>query len=284
MAYDTYRQTNRGNTYGYGQQRLGSGVARHEGYYDEAQESRKNVGTAERWISALSGGLLLTMGLGKQDATGLAMTLAGSVLLHRGISGHSFIYDAMGNTGQSGRMSQMRGGMQQRMGQAQGQIKERMRDMASEHAVRVEESVTIRKPVAEVYRFWRNLENLPRFMSHLATVKTLGGGRSHWTAKGPAGTKIDWDAMTTDERTNERISWRSLEGSQVPNHGKVEFRETQGGQATEVRVELEYHPPGGAVGAAVAKLFGEEPSQQIRDDLQQLKQKLESGEFVSTGG
>lgn len=301
MTYDSNRQ-NQGSTYGYGQQRLGAGVARHEGDYYEPQGSQKNVGTPERWISALGGGLLLTMGLGKKDATGLAMTLVGSLLLHRGVSGHSFIYDALGNTSlpnqmqgrgqtQDGllgqvqdRMGQVRDTVQERVGQAQEQIKERMQDVTSENPVRVEESVTVNKPVADVYRFWRNLENLPRFMSHLESVKSLGGGRSHWTAKGPAGTSIDWDAMTTDERVNERISWRSLEGSQVPNHGKVEFREAQGGQSTEIRVELEYNPPGGAVGAAVAKLFGEEPSQQIRDDLQQLKQKLESGEFVTTGG
>jgi uncharacterized membrane protein len=149
------------------------------------------------------------------------------------------------------------------------------------NAIHVSKNVTIARPVDEIYRFWRNLENLPRAMSHLESVRQLPNGRSRWTAKGPAGTKIEWDAEILVDRENEIISWRSIEGSDVPNEGTVRFRDL-GGQRTEVKVSLTYHPPGGSIGAAVAKLFGEEPSQQIDEDLRRLKNELESGASVGS--
>lgn len=150
---------------------------------------------------------------------------------------------------------------------------------AGRNAIHVSKNVTIARPVDEIYRFWRNLENLPRAMSHLESVRQLPNGRSRWTAKGPAGSKIEWDAEILVDRENEIISWRSIEGSTVPNEGTVRFRDL-GGQRTEVKVSLTYHPPGGSIGAAVAKLFGEEPSQQIDEDLRHLKERFEKGDAV----
>jgi uncharacterized membrane protein len=141
--------------------------------------------------------------------------------------------------------------------------------------VQVRESIVVNKPVSELYAYWRKLENLPRIMSHLESVTEMGT-RSHWKAKGPLGTSPEWDATITDERKDETISWRSLEGSEVPNEGTVRFIK-RGDSSTEILVSLTYHPPLGPVGAAIAKLFGEEPSQQIRDDLQNFKQSVESG-------
>jgi uncharacterized membrane protein len=143
------------------------------------------------------------------------------------------------------------------------------------NAIFVSKSITIERPVGEIYRFWRNLENLPRAMSHLESVREHPNGRSHWTAKGPAGSKVEWDAEVLVDRENEIISWRSIEGATVPNEGTVRFKDVGNGQRTEVKVSMTYHPPGGALGAAIAKLFGEEPSQQVEEDLRKLKKELE---------
>ncbi len=145
-------------------------------------------------------------------------------------------------------------------------------------------AVTIRRPVEVVYGFWRDFSNLPSFMNHLESVEPSGDGRSHWTANAPAGRTVEWDAEVVEDRPNERIAWRSLEGSDVTNQGVVTFNPVPRGRGTEIRVELTYDPPGGALGAVVAKLFGEEPQQQIRDDLRRLKQVLETGQVVLSEG
>lgn len=154
--------------------------------------------------------------------------------------------------------------------------------------VHVRESVTVNKPVSEVYSYWRNIENLGSIMSYLESVTRLetsvGRERSHWVAKGPAGMRLEWDAEQVEDRENELISWRSVEGADVPNEGSVRFSEAPGGQGTEVRVSLTYHPPGGALGSAVARLFGREPSQEIASDLRRFKQRFETGEISTTKG
>ncbi len=144
--------------------------------------------------------------------------------------------------------------------------------------IKVEESVTINRPVLEVYRFWRNFENLPRFMDHLESVTVSDDTHSHWVAKGPAGTRVEWDAIVHNEVEDELIAWRSLPGAEVNNAGSVHFTPTPEGSGTDVRVVLSYEPPAGKLGAAVAKLLGEEPSQQVADDLRRFKQVLDSGD------
>jgi uncharacterized membrane protein len=144
----------------------------------------------------------------------------------------------------------------------------------------VAQSVTIRQPVEMVYAFWRNFENLPRFMDHLESVRVTGDRQSHWVAKAPAGQTVEWDAEMVEDRRDELIAWRSLPGSSVPNSGQVRFEQAAGGRGTEVHVELRYDPPGGKLGALVAKLFGEEPAQQVAGDLRRLKQVLETGEVL----
>jgi uncharacterized membrane protein len=134
--------------------------------------------------------------------------------------------------------------------------------------------------VEEIYSFWRNFENLPQFMYHLESVQVLGSGRSHWVAKAPGGATVEWDAETIEDRPNERIAWRSLPDADVTNSGSVEFRRAPGDRGTEIHVEIQYEPPAGKLGTLVAKLFGEEPSQQVGDDLRRLKQVLETGEIV----
>ena len=142
--------------------------------------------------------------------------------------------------------------------------------------------VTINKSPDEVYAFWRNFENLPRFMAHLEAVHTFGDRHSHWVAKAPGGTTAEWDAEVIDDIPGRLIAWRSLEGAEVDNNGVVRFERATGGRGTVVNVELRYNPPAGAIGALFAKMFGQDPGQQIAHDLRSLKQILEIGEVVNS--
>ena len=146
--------------------------------------------------------------------------------------------------------------------------------------IRTKRSITVRKPVEEVYAFWRDFENLPRFMRHLESVSVVDERRSHWVAKAPAGTTAEWDAEIVQDRENELISWRSLPGAAVYNAGEVRFNPAPGNRGTEVRITVEYHPPFGKLGSKVAMLFREEPGQQVQDDLRHFKQVMETGEIV----
>jgi len=141
-------------------------------------------------------------------------------------------------------------------------------------------SITVNRPKEEVYRFWRNFENLPRFMRHLESAQATEGKRSHWVAKAPAGMKVEWDAEIVEDKPNELIAWRSLKGSDVDNSGYVYFRSAPAGRGTEIHAQVEYNPPGGALGAAIASFFGEEPGEQIKGDLYRFKQVMETGEVA----
>jgi len=145
--------------------------------------------------------------------------------------------------------------------------------------IHVRRTYTINRQPDVVYGFWRKLENLPRFMKHLEAVEVMDDRRSRWRARGPAGFFIEWEAEITQDRPNELIAWRSLEGSTVPNRGSVRFDPAPGARGTELRVELVYEVLGGRVAQLIAKLFGEEPELQIKDDLRRLKQLLETGEI-----
>ncbi|MEU7843848.1 SRPBCC family protein [Micromonospora sp. NPDC049114] len=155
---------------------------------------------------------------------------------------------------------------------------------ARARVIRMEIAVTVNRSPAEAYRFWRDVENLPKFMAHLESVRADDLRRSHWVARGPAGRHIEWDAEIIDDQPNRSLTWRSLPGARVANAGRVRFVPAPGDRGTEVRVQLRYAPPAGALGRAVAKLFGEEPEQQVRDDLRRFKQVLEAGEVVRSEG
>ena len=169
-------------------------------------------------------------------------------------------------------------------GDSSGAHKRASRGVEGGKGIEVRERVTVNKSASELYRYWRNLSNLPQIMSHLKSVEEQGPKRSHWVAKGPLNTSVEWDAEITEETEPTRIAWRSLEGSQVPNEGSVRFQERPGENSTEVHVHLKYQPPMGPVGMAVAKLFGEEPSQQVGEDLRRFKQRMETGEIATTDG
>ncbi len=146
--------------------------------------------------------------------------------------------------------------------------------------VQVKEAITVNRPPDEAYRFWRDFSNLPRFMAHLESVQVLDDNRSRWKAKAPAGATVEWEAEITEDRPGELIAWRSLQHADVQNAGTVRFSRAPGNRGTEITVELRYEPPGGTLAAMVAKLFGEEPSQQVKSDLRRFKQVMELGEVV----
>lgn len=161
------------------------------------------------------------------------------------------------------------------------QIKEAV---GTEKGIKVEKTVTINKPAEELYAFWRNFENLPKFMQHLKSVTVIDETQSHWVAKAPLNTSVEWDAAILKDEPNHLIAWASKAGADIENTGFIRFNPATGGRGTEVKVVMEYNPPGGSVTAAIAKLFGEEPEQQIGDELNRFKQLMETGEIATTQG
>ena len=151
-------------------------------------------------------------------------------------------------------------------------------------SVRVKKSITINRSPEELYRFWHEFQNLPAFMNDLESVQVTGEKRSHWIAKGPAGKRIEWDAEIIEDRPNELIAWRSLEGSDVENSGSVRFERARGKPGTVIRVEIEYRPPAGSLGATVSKFLGADPKQALHENLHRLKQLMETGEIITTEG
>lgn len=234
----------------------------------EREASGINVGQTERLASAIGGGALAIYGITRGSLGGIALALLGAALVQRGYSGHCNVYEAMGYN-------------------ASGDAGLRNSENVSVPAgrgIRVEKAVTINRSPEELYRFWRNFENLPRFMNHLESVRVTSEKNSHWIAKAPAGTSVEWDAEVYNEKENELIAWRTLEGADVASAGSVHFEPSAGARGTVVRVVLKYDPPAGKLGAFVARLFGENPEQQIDEDLRRFKQLIETGEVATTEG
>ena len=222
--------------------------------------SRVNVGRIERVASAVGGGALVGYAITNRTKTGIALGLLGAGLLYRGATGQCEAYRSLGiNTA--------------------GDVPSE--DVARE--VHIEKSVTVSSTPKELFRIWRDFENLPRFMENLESVTKLDETRSHWVANGPGGKKVEWDAEIYNEKENEMIAWRSLPGSDVANAGSVHFEEAPG-HGTYVKVVLNYNPPGGKAASLLAKLFGKEPGQLIEQNLRRLKQLVETCEIPTTEG
>jgi uncharacterized membrane protein len=220
---------------------------------DSLNKNQAEASDTERWASLIGGGAMVLMGLKQGSLRGALTALAGGGLLYQGVTKQSTIQKA-----------------QEAIGINQ--------------AIKVEKTVTINKPADELYRFWHDFENFPKFMKHLKDVKVQGNKRSHWIANAPLGSSVEWDADILEDRENEFISWASVEGADVDNSGFVRFSKAPGDRGTEVKVVLEYNPPGGVLASAIAKLFGEEPEQQIGDDLRRFKMLMEAGEIATTEG
>lgn len=223
---------------------------------------RQNVGRTERWISGVGGAALLGYSL-RRSRLRLLLLPIGVHLVRRALSGHCEINQALGrNT-------------------ATGDDSDAIARLERGEGTKVEQAIVIGRPRDELFRFWRQLDNLPRFMDHLESVTVLDEHRSHWVAKGPLGARVEWDAEIVHEIPDEILAWRSLPGSDVDQAGQVQFTPAHGG-GTEVRVVLRYATPAGQAGATVAHLLGDDPARQIADDLRRFKQVTEGGVVSAT--
>ena len=225
-----------------------------------------NVGQVERLASEVGGGVLILAGLMHGGVKGLTIAALGGGLLYRGATGHCHLYDALGaNTA---------------AGDEQGPFD----SVPARRGVKVEESITIGRSPEEVYRYWRDYTNLPKFMENIASVSEIGHDRTHWVMTAPLGLTLEWDSEIYNDKPGELIAWRSLEGAQVDTAGSVHFIAAPGGRGTEVRVSQKMNPPGGKASVALAKLFGQDPANQTRGNLRRLKQILEAGEIATVKG
>jgi uncharacterized membrane protein len=245
----------------------------HPGQRDQQRErsngkgsANVNVGRGEREISIAAGAVLGVLALTKPiSLRGLILGGLGAAFVYRGLKGHCGLYQAMGiNTTGNDRE------------QADRDAKDYFR-----HGIQVEESITIDKPAAELFARWRDLESLPKIMSHLKEVRVIDDKRSHWVAKAPLGMSVEWDARIINEEEGKLIAWQSEADAMVASAGSVRFLEDESGRGTTVKVVLDYLPPAGKVGSMLAKFLGEEPSVQIAGDLRRFKQLMETGEVAT---
>ncbi len=213
----------------------------------------QQAGDLERWASIIGGGALVLSGLQQRSLKGILTAIAGGGLVYQGV-------------------------------QQKSTIKQVEDAIGLDHAIRVEKTVTINRSAADLYNFWRNLENLPKFMRHIQSVQVKDEHHSHWVANAPLNQSIEWDAIIINDEPNHLIAWTSAEGAEIENSGFVRFQPATGNRGTEVKVVMEYQPPGGVIAATFAKLFGEEPEQQIGDELNRLKQLMETGEIATIEG
>ena len=220
---------------------------------------QQNVEMPERVGSIVAGSALVLWGLSRRSLGGVLLALLGGGLLHRGTTGYCALYRQLGIN--SRQMNDEAG-------------------VPGDKGIKVERTIRIARSPQEIYRFWRDLGNIPRFFEHVESVTPIDELRSHWIVKGPAGTHVEWTAQILTDREGELISWESLPGAEVQNAGSVRFEPAEDGD-TEVKVALQYYPPSGVLGAAIAKLFGESPEQQLDADLGRLKQLLESPQPVT---
>jgi len=220
--------------------------------------SEVNVGYGERWASALAGAALALYGIRRMSWAGLALAVAGGTLIYRGASGHCQMYKALGVD------RAHRGGVRQ------GNL-----------GVKLDQAVLVHAPADRLFRYWRNLENLPRIMSNVDAVRVEGPTRSHWVVRGPAGKTLEWDAEIINEVPNEVIAWRSIGHPDVEHAGSVRFEAAGDGPGTIVRVSLQYDPPAGILGHTIASTWGGDAGKRIDEDLTNFKQAVESGRIAA---
>ena len=236
-----------------------------EGLTHALERDDVNVGRAERTLSAVAGGALALAGLRMRSLPGLVMAALGGGLVYRGITGHCHAYERLGvNTADDASAASP--------------------EDYFDRGIHVEECMTVERTPWDLYSFWRNFENLARFLHHVESVKVLDEKRSHWVIRAPAGTTVEWDAEIINDEPNALIAWRSLANANVDNAGSVRFVPGPDGRGTQVRVVIDYIPPGGVVGKWVAALFGRNPGHQIREDLRRFKRLMETGEVPTTEG
>ena len=222
-----------------------------------------NVADIERWASVVAGGALVLGGLARRSLGGLGLAALGGCLVYRGVSGHCHVFQALG----------IRTGRRTHSPAA---------SIPAGHGVRAEVTLTVNRCPEDLYRFWIDFENLPTFMKHLRSVHRIDDKRSHWAADAPLGMNVEWDAEIINQREGEMIAWRSVEASVVDTAGSVHFDKDPNGLGTAVRVNLKYDPPAGKLGATIAKIFGKDPTEMIREDLRRFQEFMEAGKVETT--
>jgi uncharacterized membrane protein len=226
-----------------------------------------NVGKGERIASLLGGAGLALLAARQKGVGGALLGLAGAVLLHRGATGHCYVYDAL-EVDTSGEPAASRGTVA----------------LEEQPGVSVNASITVARPADEVYAIWRDFERAPRYMDRIAQVEVLDDTRSRWTATGPMGRSWTWESEVVEDRPGELIAWESLPGAELPNRGWVQFLPAGGdGRQTEVRYFVEFDPPGGVIGEAIAGAFHTAPREMIRADLRRFRELVEAGEPTPAG-
>ena len=234
--------------------------------YEEAhrETSRINVGKAERWASAIGGTLLVTHGLRTRSFSGIALAMIGGSLLYRGVTGHCQAYEAL-----------------------HMDTSDKHRSDAEEHihdGRLIKQTTTINRPAGELYAYWRNVENAPHFMTNIESVQTTGEGTSHWVANAPFGQTFSWDSQIINDDPGRLIAWKSLPGSDIHQAGTVRFEQASGTRGTVVTVEQNFEIPAGFFGLTIAKILGQDPDTQVRENLRHFKQLMETGEIPTTAG
>lgn len=227
-----------------------------------------NVGKIERWFSAIGGGALIAYGLKRRSWPGLALALVGGALVHRGATGHCYAYQAIGaNTAERRPLTEKERGAStfEKDGSAGG-------------AIEVEKSITIDQPPEALYSLWKNLQNLPRFIDTLESVREESDGRSYWTAANGTGPHLEWEAHLIEDYPNAAISWGAGEGGEAEIIS-VRFEADPNGAGTRVRLFLKYDPAHSLLGAAFARLFGNIPEEALERSLNQFKRLIVTGEI-----
>ena len=239
---------------------------------------RENIGDVQRVLSAIAGMVFLAAGLtrlSRRTLSGAALATVGGGLLYRATSGYCPAFEAMG-IDMSGDNQVSPRNDTSRLGR---------RKVHTAQAIKIQRAIEINRPSHEIYRFWRSLDNLPRFMNHLDSVQVINERLSHWKVKTmPGAPQVEWDAEIITDVENERIGWRSLQGADVAHTGSVEFKPTGDGKRTWLTVTLQYEPPGGQIGATMAKWLGTDPDTKIGVDLQRFKEQMETGVLSQVDG
>ena len=247
-----------------------NGARQHAMHYDARAH---NVAQPERIGSVALGAALVTYGIRRRDPAGAIAALLGGAFVLRGATGHCPVYQAMGVS---------TGNVDAILGPSHSDVTGRAATVNARRAVKVERAVTIAADRKTLFNFWRNFENLPRFMEHLESVRVESPTRSHWVAKAPAGAVVEWDAEIINEIDGSLIAWKSTGDAEVPNAGSVHFTDAPAGRGTIVKVVMDVEPPAGKLGFVIAKLFGEDPDRQVREDLRKFKQLMETGEISTS--
>ena len=210
---------------------------------DRFELVQENWSPAARVLAGAAGGALAAYGLSRRDPLSLVLGAVGVGLLARGVTNL--------------------------------EVKRLVGAGAGRRAVEVQKTINIAAPVEEVYGFWSDFENFPRFMSNVREVRRNADGTSHWVMAGPAGASVEWDAVVTRRVPNELLAWKSVEGAGVETAGLVRFDRNDDG-TTRVQVRLSYNPPAGAIGHAAAALFGSDPKSEMDADLMRMKSLIET--------